>query len=394
MNTASKTRHVFILFLADIVWGIAFVAQSKGGDAVGAFSFNGIRFLIGALCLLPVIKILDMKELTVNRPESKKQKKELWIAGSCCGIALFFASNLQQLGISMGAESGKAGFLTATYILMVPILGIFLKRKCGVKIWIGVFIALDMKELTVNRPESKKQKKELWIAGSCCGIALFFASNLQQLGISMGAESGKAGFLTATYILMVPILGIFLKRKCGVKIWIGVFIALIGMYFLCMNGTFSLSGSDLLLLAGALCFAIQILVIDHFVSQVDAVRLSCIEFFVTGLGSCIVMIFTDMGPSAGGIAQWAQSLCTWDAWIPILYAGIFSSGVGYTLQIVGQKGLNPAVASVAMSLESVVSVIAGWILLDQMLGGREIFGCVLMFIAIIIAQLPDREYTK
>ena len=296
MNTASKTRHVFILFLADIVWGIAFVAQSKGGDAVGAFSFNGIRFLIGALCLLPVIKILD--------------------------------------------------------------------------------------------------KKELWIAGSCCGIALFFASNLQQLGISMGAESGKAGFLTATYILMVPILGIFLKRKCGAKIWIGVFIALIGMYFLCMNGAFSLSGSDLLLLAGALCFAIQILVIDHFVSQVDAVRLSCIEFFVTGLGSCIVMIFTDMGPSAGGIAQWAQSLCTWDAWIPILYAGIFSSGVGYTLQIVGQKGLNPAVASVAMSLESVVSVIAGWILLGQMLGGREIFGCVLMFIAIIIAQLPDREYTK
>ena len=104
--------------------------------------------------------------------------------------------------------------------------------------------------------------------------------------------------------------------------------------------------------------------------------------------------FTDMGPSAGGLAQWAQSLCTWDAWIPILYAGIFSSGMGYTLQIVGQKGLNPAVASVAMSLESVVSVIAGWILLGQMLGGREIFGCVLMFIAIIIAQLPDREYTK
>ena len=128
MNTASKTRHVFILFLADIVWGIAFVAQSKGGDAVGAFSFNGIRFLIGALCLLPVIKILDKKELTVNRPESKKQKKELWIAGSCCGIALFFASNLQQLGISMGAESGKAGFLTATYILMVP-MNLIIKGK-------------------------------------------------------------------------------------------------------------------------------------------------------------------------------------------------------------------------------------------------------------------------
>ena len=196
---------------------------------------------------------------------------------------------------------------------------------------------------------------------------------------------------------MVPILGIFLKRKCGVKIWIGVFIALIGMYFLCMNGAFSLSGSDLLLLAGALCFAIQILVIDHFVSHVDAVRLSCIEFFVTGLGSCIVMIFTDMGPSAGGLAQWAQSLCTWDAWIPILYAGIFSSGVGYTLQIVGQKGLNPAVASVAMSLESVVSVIAGWILC--MLFGGSFFGitgiskqCEMLMVIFAIITEPVLRY--
>ena len=130
--------------------------------------------------------------------------------------------------------------------------------------------------------------------------------------------------------------------------------------------------------------------IDHFVSQVDAVRLSCIEFFVTGLGSCIVMIFTDMGPSTGGIAQWAQSLCTWDAWIPILYAGIFSSGVGYTLQIVGQKGMNPTVASLILSMESVISVIAGWLILHQTLSTKELMGCVLMFAAIILVQLPDR----
>lgn len=133
MNTASKTRHVFILFLADIVWGIAFVAQSKGGDAVGAFSFNGIRFLIGALCLLPVIKILDKKELTVNRPESKKQKKELWIAGSCCGIALFFASNLQQLGISMGAEPARQGFLQLHIYLWCRYLGFSLKENAESK---------------------------------------------------------------------------------------------------------------------------------------------------------------------------------------------------------------------------------------------------------------------
>ena len=297
MNTASKTRHVFILFLADIVWGIAFVAQSKGGDAVGAFSFNGIRFLIGALCLLPVIKILDKKELTVNRPESKKQKKELWIAGSCCGIALFFASNLQQLGISMGAESGKAGFLTATYILMVPILGIFLKRKCGVKIWIGVFIAL------------------------------------------------------------------------------------IGMYFLCMNGAFSLSGSDLLLLAGALCFAIQILVIDHFSAKADGIWLSCIQFATAMVITGVIALIAEK-PQMSQIME-----CFW----PLMYMGVFSSGVAYTLQIVGQKYTNPTMASMIMSLESVFAVLGGMVLLREIPTIREAIGCTLMFVAIIIPQLPERN---
>lgn len=310
MNTVSKARNVIILLMTDIVWGIAFVAQSKGGDAVGAFSFNGIRFLIGAAVLLPVIKLLDKMKLTTNRPKNAGDRRTLWIGGICCGLAL-----------------------------------------CA-------------------------------------------ASNFQQVGINMGAETGKAGFLTATYILMVPILGLFLGKKCSLKIWIGVVITLVGMYFLCMSGSFSLQRSDILLLLCALCFAVQILLIAHFSPKVDAVRLSCIEFLVTGVCSCVVMFFTDMGHSVSGIAQWSQALTSWSAWIPILYAGIFSSGIGYTLQVVGQNGLNPAFASMVMSLESVVSILAGWILLDQMLDGREIFGCVLMFIAIIIAQLPDREYTK
>lgn len=309
MNTVSKTRNVIILLLTDIVWGIAFVAQSKGGDAVGAFSFNGIRFLIGAAVLLPVIKMMDKMNLTTNRPKNKEERKTLWIGGICCGLAL-----------------------------------------CA-------------------------------------------ASNFQQVGINMGAEAGKAGFLTATYILMVPILGLFLGKKCSLKIWIGVAITLVGMYFLCMSGSFSLQGSDVLLLMCALCFAIQILLIAHFSPKVDAVRLSCIEFMVTGVCSCVIMIFTDMRPFAGGITGWTQSLMSWSAWIPILYAGVFSSGVGYTLQVVGQNGLNPAFASMVMSLESVVSVLAGWVLLGQALSAREIFGCVLIFAAIILAQIPDRKYT-
>lgn len=213
----------------------------------------------------------------------------------------------------------------------------------------------------------------------------------------MGAEAGKAGFLTATYILMVPILGLFIGRKCNIKIWIGVAITLVGMYFLCMNGgggSFSLQRSDILLLLCALCFAIQILFIDHFSPKVDAARLSCIEFLVTGVCSCILMFFVDMGHSINGIVQWLAALTDWSAWIPILYAGIFSSGIGYTLQVVGQKGLNPAFASMVMSLESVVSVFAGWILLGQQLSAREIIGCVLIFAAIMLAQIPDRKYTS
>lgn len=313
MKNVSKTRNVMILLLTDIVWGIAFVAQSKGGDAVGAYSFNGIRFLIGAAVLLPVIKIMDKMELTTNRPRTADDRKTLWTGGICCGLALCLASNLQQLGITMGAEAGKAGFLTATYILMVPILGLFIGRKCNIKIWIGVAITL------------------------------------------------------------------------------------VGMYFLCMNGRegfFSLQKSDILLLLCALCFAIQILFIDHFSPKVDAARLSCIEFLVTGVCSCIPMFFVDMGHSMSGIVQWTSALTDWSAWIPILYAGIFSSGIGYTLQVVGQKGLNPAFASMVMSLESVVSVFAGWILLGQQLSAREIIGCVLIFVAIMLAQIPDKKYTS
>ena len=212
--------------------------------------------------------------------------------------------------------------------------------------------------------EHRKARKTLVIGGMCCGTALC------------------AGSITACYILIVPLLGLLFGRRCGVKHWCGVALAMAGLYFLCMTGgSFGFAMGDLIGLLCALLFSIHITVIDHFSPMVDGVKMSCIQFFFCAILSGIGMLIFEQ-PSFANILA---------AWKPILYAGAMSSGVGYTLQIVGQKGMNPAVASLIMSLESVISVIAGWLILGQALSGREIFGCVLMFGAIVLAQLPERK---
>ena len=193
---------------------------------------------------------------------------------------------------------------------------------------------------------------------------------------------GKAGFITACYIIIVPIIGIFLKKKCGPFIWIAVLLSLGGLYLLCISPGegFFIGKGDTLVLICAVLFSFHILTVDHFSPLVDGVKMSCIQFLVCGILSGIpALIFEN--PNITNILQ---------AWIPILYAGILSCGVAYTLQIVGQKGMNPTVASLIMSLESCISVIAGWLILGQNLSGREIFGCVLMFGAIMLAQLPQK----
>lgn len=296
-----QLRNSLLLLLTSFIWGVAFVAQSVGGEAVGCFTFNGVRSLIGAVVLIPVICFLD-----------KQKKKEL------------------------GEER-------------------FLKEK-------GDF-------------------KQLLFGGICCGVMLCIASNFQQFGISF-TTVGKAGFITAMYILIVPILGLFLKKKMGAKVWLGVVLATIGLYMLCMTSeSFSLSKGDFLVLICAGFFSLHILIIDYFSPKVDGVRLSCIQFFVCGLISMVIaFIFEE--PNLGAILS---------GWLPILYAGVLSCGVAYTLQIIGQKNMDPTVASLILSLESVFSVLAGWVILNQTLSVRELFGCVLMFLAIILAQLPKKE---
>ena len=313
MHTSKTKRNSILLVITALIWGVAFVAQSEGGDAVGPYTFNGIRSLIGGAVLLPVIVLLD-----------------------------------------------RLGF-------------------------------------TSRRPQTKEEKRTLWTGGICCGAILFIASSLQQLGMYLGTPVGKAGFLTSCYIILVPILGLFLKKTCGWNIWAGVAITVVGLYLLCMDGGLYLQLSDLLVFLCAVVFAMHILTVDHFSPLVDGVRMSCIQFWVCGLLSMVPMMVFEMKPLSGGMAAWISGLGTWGAWIAILYAGVMSCGVAYTLQIVGQEDVNPTVASLLMSLESVFSVLAGAVLLQEYLNFRELAGCVLIFAAVILAQLPvssDKKHTK
>lgn len=236
----------------------------------------------------------------------------------------------------------------------------------------------------INPSEKKTEdparaKRNLLLGGVCCGIALCVASSLQQIGIAY-TTVGKAGFITAFYIVIVPIIGIFFGKKCGISVWIGVLLALAGLYFLCINEELTIGRGDVLVFFGALLFAVHIMVIDHFSPLVDGVAMSCIQFFVSGI-ICAVPMFLFEKPQLGQLLA---------AWQPILYAGVLSCGVAYTLQIIGQKGMNPTVASLILSLESVISVLAGMVILHQNLSSREVLGCVLMFAAILLAQLPQK----
>ena len=222
------------------------------------------------------------------------------------------------------------------------------------------------------------KNKQLIEGGIVCGIFLFFANCFQQTGIQY-TTVGKAGFITTFYIIIVPLIGLFFKKYCGILTWIGVVIALAGLYFLCITQKLTIQRGDALILCCSVLYAGQILAIDHYNPFVDGVKMSCIQFLTGGiLGAVFMLLFEN--PSIAMILSAAG---------PILYTGIMSTGVGYTLQIVGQKGLNPTVAALILSLESVFSALSGYVFLHQVLTTRELIGCVLMFIAIVLAQLPD-----
>ena len=308
-----KLRNTFFLFLTAMIWGAAFVAQSVSVDYIGPFTFICLRSVIGGLFLIPVIIVLD--------------------------------------GIRKKSQNESADVVNSENILHIE---------------------------TEEKQRLSWKNKQLIEGGIVCGIFLFFANCFQQTGIQY-TTVGKAGFITTFYIIIVPLIGLFFKKYCGILTWIGVVVALAGLYFLCITQKLTIQRGDALILCCSVLYAGQILAIDHYNPFVDGVKMSCIQFLTGGiLGAVFMLLFEN--PSIAMILSAAG---------PILYTGIMSTGVGYTLQIVGQKGLNPTVAALILSLESVFSALSGYLFLHQVLTTRELIGCALMFIAIVLAQLPD-----
>ncbi len=290
-----------MLLITAFIWGSSFVAQSKGLDYVGPFTFNTVKNIIGGFFLIPIIMVID--KIKMKNQLADQQFKE-----------------------------------------------------------------------------EKIMNKTLIIGGILCGIALYAGCSLQQFGL-LYTTAGKSGFITALYIVIVPLLGIFFKNRITLKVWISVVVAIFGFYLLCITENFNINKGDIITLVCALFFSIHILLIDYFSPRVDGVRMSCIQFFVCGIISFFSMIIFEE-PSISSILS---------AWLPLAYAGFLSCGVAYTLQVIAQKDTEPVIASLIMSLEAVFAALSGWLILHEVLSVQEFIGCILVFVAIVITQLPSKH---
>lgn len=258
----------------------------------------------------------------------------------------------------------------------------FVRSMIGGFVLIPSLFFLDKMKLT-KAPQGRVKIKQLAVGGVVCGVILFIASSAQQIGL-ITTSAGKSGFITALYIIIVPVIGIFLGHRSSVLVWTSVVVATAGMYLLCVNEVFTISKGDIMVIICALFFSFHILIIDYFASKVDCVRMSCIQFFVSGVLSGILAF----------IFEHPDMQSIWDCRISILYAGVLSSGVAYTLQIVGQKETKPVIASLILSLESVFAALAGAVILGESFTYRELLGCLLILVAIIMSQLKDISRRK
>jgi drug/metabolite transporter (DMT)-like permease len=300
----SKLKQTLLPILTALIWGTAFVAQDVCADHITAMTFNTLRFFIAVVFLIIVKAVIHLVKGRAKRA------------------------------------------------LPAP-----------------------------DRPPRPEYARRLFIAALCCGTALAVASILQQAGMDRGTDSGKSGFITALYVVLVPIGGLFLKKRVRPIFWLALFLAVTGLYLLCINGSFRLAPGDLLTLLCAVAFTVQILLIDRFAPGLDSIDFCCAEFIVAGIWSLIGMFLFE-SPSLAAIGE-----CI----LPLLYVAIFSSGIAYLLQIVAQREGDPALVTILFSLEAVFSAIASAIILRQRMSLREYSGCALMFAAVIIAQLPARE---
>lgn len=289
----TRIKSDLLLLLAAVIWGFAFVAQRVGMKYVGPFTYNGVRFALGSISLIPLM--------------------------------IFFKDDMA--GNKSYRNAAKAGF--------------------------------------------------------AAGIVLFIAVSLQQLGL-MQTTAGKAAFITGLYIVLVPILGLFLKHYPGINAWIGAVIAVIGLYFLCVTNTFLISKYDLLILVCAFFFAIHILLIDNFIGRINAIKLSFFQFLTCAVLSLAIAVFTEEITLTG----------LFQAAVPILYGGIGSVGVAYTLQVVGQKNADPTSAAIILSMESLFAAVGGFLILHENLGIKGLIGCVLMLTGMILSQIKIKNLSK
>lgn len=287
-------RATSLLFIAAFIWGTAFVAQRVGSFTIEPFTFNGVRVLLAGLSLLPVVLILEKR-----------------------------------------------------------------KGKNGTK-----------------EPAPLRQRPLIW-GGLICGVILFAASSLQQIGIGH-TTAGKAGFITALYVIFVPLIGLFTGRRIRLVLWLCILATTIGLYLLCIKEDFSINKGDALVLASAVFYALHIIAIDRFSPRVGSVHLSCAQFFVAGIISVIFM-FAFESPDVSALLA---------CWFPLMYAGILSCGVAYTCQIMGQRRVSPAATSLILCLEAVFAAVAGWVILRELLTLRELAGCIIILGAVAVSQLP------
>jgi len=261
----------------------------------------------------------------------------------------------------------------------------FVTVRNFIAIWFLALIVLMFDIIRRRNPLYERDyvndNKELVKGGILCGIALGVAMNLQQFGIE-GSGAGKSGFITTLYIAIIPILGLFLKKKQPLRVWVSVVISVIGLYLLCINEEFTVVTSDIYLLGCALAFSVQMMLVSHFVQKVDAVRLSCIQFAVAAVVSAVFMIAFKQYPTFDMIKASIG---------PLLYTAILSSGVAYTLQIFAQRGTNIAIVSLIMCLESVFATLCGALFLHEVMTVREYIGCLIMFCAVVISQIPTKK---
>ena len=229
-------------------------------------------------------------------------------------------------------------------------------------------------------PPKGQERKVLLAGGLICGLLLCLATNLQQVGLQY-TTAGKGGFITSLYIVLVPCLGLFIGQRFGKALWAAVFLAVAGLYLLCLGERFVLERGDFYILLCALTFAFHILAVGYYATRTDGIKLSCLQFLISGAVGMVFMFIFET-PHVKDILACA---------LPILYAGIFSCGLAYTFQIIGQKHVDPAVASLLMSFESVFAALSGALILGETLSLKELSGCILMFCAVILAQLPEKK---